>query len=118
MIRRANKEKRVKDGRSSVCPPFEVKVPAHTGLRWVKLYITMAKMCQDKTMRKILVIGSGGREHAILWALRNTSAEPVELFCAPGNAGIAQIAQLVNVSVDQHERLAAFDETEGIDLTF
>jgi phosphoribosylamine--glycine ligase len=78
----------------------------------------MAKMCQDKTMRKILVIGSGGREHAIVWALRNTSAEPVELFCAPGNAGIAQIAQLINISVDQHEQLVAFAETEGIDLTF
>ena len=69
-------------------------------------------------MRKTLVIGSGGREHAIAWAIRNTSAEEVEVCCAPGNAGIAQHAQLINVSVDQHERLAAFAESEGIDLTF
>lgn len=69
-------------------------------------------------MRKLLVIGSGGREHAILWALRQTAAADLELFCAPGNAGIAQVAQLVNVSVDQHEQLAAFAKFQGIDLTF
>jgi phosphoribosylamine--glycine ligase len=75
-------------------------------------------MCQGKTMRKLLVIGSGGREHAILWALRNTSSAEVELFCAPGNAGIAQVAQLVNIPVDQQTQLAAFAESEEIDLTF
>jgi phosphoribosylamine--glycine ligase len=69
-------------------------------------------------MRKTLVIGSGGREHAIAWALRHTAAEEVEVFCAPGNAGIARDAQLVNIAVDQHEQLAAFAESEGIDLTF
>ena len=69
-------------------------------------------------MRKLLVIGSGGREHAILWALRQTSTADLELFCAPGNAGIAEVAQLVNISVDQHDQLAAFAESEGIDLTF
>ena len=69
-------------------------------------------------MRKTLVIGSGGREHAIVWALRKTATDVIEVFCAPGNAGIAQDAQLVNISVDQHEQLAAFVESEGIDLTF
>src|SRR5215211_6506231 len=69
-------------------------------------------------MRKILLIGSGGREHAIAWAIRNTSTAPVEIFCAPGNAGIGQLAQLVNVPVHDHSRLAAFVETEKIDLTF
>ena len=69
-------------------------------------------------MRKTLVIGSGGREHAVVWALRHTATEPVEVFCAPGNAGIAADAQLVNIPVDQHERLAAFAASEGIDLTF
>ena len=39
-------------------------------------------------MRRILIIGSGGREHAIVWALRKTSQEPVQLLCVPGNAGI------------------------------
>ena len=78
----------------------------------------MAKLCQDKTMRKIFVLGSGGREHAITWALRRISATDVEVFCAPGNAGIAQEATLVNIAVDKHAELAAFAESEGIDLTF
>jgi phosphoribosylamine--glycine ligase len=69
-------------------------------------------------MRKTLVIGSGGREHAIVWALRQTAGEEVEVLCAPGNAGIAQDARLVNIAVDQHEQLAAFAESERIDLTF
>jgi phosphoribosylamine--glycine ligase len=78
----------------------------------------MAKLCQDKTMRKIFVLGSGGREHAIAWALRRISATDVEVFCAPGNAGIAQVATLVNIAVDKHAELAAFAESQGIDLTF
>jgi phosphoribosylamine---glycine ligase len=78
----------------------------------------MAKLCQDKTMRKIFVVGSGGREHAIAWALRNNSATDVDVFCAPGNAGIAQVARLVNIAVDKHAELATFAESEGIDLTF
>ncbi|HJT65159.1 MAG TPA: phosphoribosylamine--glycine ligase [Pyrinomonadaceae bacterium] len=69
-------------------------------------------------MRKTLVIGSGGREHAIVWALRHTAAEAVEVFCAPGNAGIAEDAQLVNIAADRHEQLADFAKAERIDLTF
>src|SRR5688500_1011871 len=69
-------------------------------------------------MKRILVVGSGGREHAIVWALRNTSPVPVQLFCAPGNAGIGQLAQLVNISVNDHADLAQFAEANSIDLTF
>lgn len=69
-------------------------------------------------MKRILVIGSGGREHAIVWALRNTSPVPVKLFCVPGNAGIGQLAQLVNVSVNDQASLARFAEANSIDLTF
>jgi phosphoribosylamine---glycine ligase len=69
-------------------------------------------------MKRIFVIGSGGREHAILWAIRNSSPVPVELFCAPGNAGIGQLAQLVNVSVNDYIKLARFVEGNNIDLTF
>jgi phosphoribosylamine--glycine ligase len=69
-------------------------------------------------MKRILVIGSGGREHAIVWALQNTSPVPVQLFCAPGNAGIGQLGQLVKISVDDHAGLAQFAETNNIDLTF
>ena len=69
-------------------------------------------------MRRILVIGSGGREHAIVWAIRNTSPVPVQLFCAPGNAGIGQLAQLVNISVNDHEALVQFAVSNNIDFTF
>lgn len=69
-------------------------------------------------MRRILVIGSGGREHAILWALNQTTSTPVELYCAPGNAGIAQVARLVNIPVNDLSGLAEFAQTNNIDLTF
>jgi len=69
-------------------------------------------------MRKILIIGSGGREHAIVWALRKTSQEPVELFCVPGNAGIAQLAATPSLSVNNYAALAEFVESRQIDLTF
>ena len=69
-------------------------------------------------MKKVLIIGSGGREHAIVWAIRKSSLTPVEIYCAPGNAGIAQEARVVNIPVNDHPALAKFAEAEGIDLTF
>jgi phosphoribosylamine--glycine ligase len=66
---------------------------------------------------KILVVGSGGREHAICWALQHTSSDRLELFCAPGNAGIAQVAQCVAVKADDAHSLTTFVEESGIDLT-
>ncbi len=71
-----------------------------------------------KIMSKVLIVGSGGREHAIVWAIQNTAAPPVGLFCAPGNAGIAQISQTVNISADDHAGLVSFAESNKIDLTF
>jgi phosphoribosylamine---glycine ligase len=69
-------------------------------------------------MSKVLVIGSGGREHAIVWAIQHTATNPTEIYCVPGNAGIGQNAQVANVSVDDHTALAAFAESQKIDLTF
>ena len=69
-------------------------------------------------MKRILIIGSGGREHAIVWALKKTSQEPLEIFCAPGNAGIEQLALIANVPVNDHSALAGFVESQNIDLTF
>src|SRR6185437_12228892 len=66
---------------------------------------------------RVLVIGSGGREHALVWALKRTSARPLQLFCAPGNAGLAEIAQCVAIAVTDLNALADFAERERINLT-
>ncbi len=67
---------------------------------------------------KILVIGSGGREHALCWALASGGAQPdLELFCAPGNAGISQSAHCVPLAATDVSGLARFAEEERIDLT-
>ena len=73
---------------------------------------------RSKIMSKVLIIGSGGREHAIAWAIKNTAVERAEIFCAPGNAGIAQLAQIANISVDDQASLVSFAESKNIDLTF
>ena len=65
---------------------------------------------------KVLVVGSGGREHALAWALKK-SPQVEKLYCAPGNAGIAQVAECVPVKVGELEKLAAFAKENQIDLT-
>jgi phosphoribosylamine--glycine ligase len=69
-------------------------------------------------MRKILIIGSGGREHAIVWALRKTSQIPVQVLCVPGNAGISELADTPSLPVNDHAAVADFVESQQIDLTF
>ncbi|OGI07203.1 MAG: phosphoribosylamine--glycine ligase [Candidatus Melainabacteria bacterium RIFCSPLOWO2_02_FULL_35_15] len=64
----------------------------------------------------VLVIGSGGREHAICWKLHQSS-HVKQIFCSPGNAGIAEIATCVPVSPTDIERLAEFAIVQKIDLT-
>lgn len=66
---------------------------------------------------KFLVIGSGGREHAIVWKLAQ-SKKIEKIYCAPGNAGIAKQAELVNIKVDDFESLAKFAIDNKIDYTF
>ncbi len=65
---------------------------------------------------KILVIGSGGREHALVWKLAQ-SPKVDKIFCAPGNAGIARQAQCVDIGADDIEKLLEFALAEKIDLT-
>jgi len=65
----------------------------------------------------VLVIGSGGREHALIWALKQNSGAPLKLFCAPGNAGIAQLAECIAISVNDHSALIDFARANAIDLT-
>ncbi|MFM7841639.1 MAG: phosphoribosylamine--glycine ligase, partial [Nitrospira sp.] len=65
---------------------------------------------------KILVIGSGGREHALTWKIAH-SPRVSKLYCAPGNAGIEQVAICVPIQADDIAGLKAFVVQEGIDLT-
>lgn len=65
---------------------------------------------------KVLVIGSGGREHALVWKLKQ-SPEVKKIYCAPGNAGIAADAECVPIKGNECEKLADFAEKNGIDLT-
>jgi len=65
---------------------------------------------------KILVIGSGGRESALIWKLKQ-SAKVTELYCAPGNAGTACYAENVPISESDFEKLIEFAQTKNIDLT-
>ena len=66
---------------------------------------------------KILVIGSGGREHALCRSFQK-SAKVKKIFCADGNAGIGEIAECVPIKPTEVEKLAAFAEEKSIDLTF
>jgi phosphoribosylamine--glycine ligase len=65
---------------------------------------------------KILVIGSGGREHALVWKIAQ-SPRVAKLFCAPGNAGIADLAECLPITATEIASLAAFAAGEKIDLT-
>jgi len=65
---------------------------------------------------KVLVVGAGGREHALCWKLRQ-SPHLSELYCAPGNPGIGEIADLVPLAPDETQRLLEFATDLKIDLT-
>ena len=65
---------------------------------------------------KILVIGNGGREHALAWQLARGNEE-LELVCAPGNAGIAEIAECVNIPATDIQQLTQFASERKFDLT-
>ena len=65
---------------------------------------------------KILVIGGGGREHAICWKLSNES-NVEKIYCAPGNAGISSIAECINIGDSDIESLLKFAKENKIDLT-
>ena len=65
---------------------------------------------------KILVIGSGGREHALCWKIKQ-SPYATKIFCAPGNGGISQVAELVNIKADDSASLLKFAKENLINLT-
>ena len=63
----------------------------------------------------ILVVGAGGREHAICWAIRK-STKCKNLYCAPGNAGIGEVATCVNIGITDTEKIVTFSLEKNIDL--
>ena len=65
---------------------------------------------------KVLIVGSGGREHAIATAVAK-SPKVDKIYCAPGNAGIAEYAECVNIGAMEFEKLADFAQENQIDLT-
>lgn len=65
---------------------------------------------------KILIVGSGGREHVIAWKIAQ-SPKADKIYCAPGNAGIEEYAECVNIGAMEFEKLAAFAKEKEIDLT-
>ena len=65
---------------------------------------------------KILIVGSGGREHVIAWKCAQ-SPRVEKIYCAPGNAGIGAVAELVPLKADQFEELADFAQSHEVDLT-
>ena len=56
---------------------------------------------------KVLIVGSGGREHAIAWSV-SRSPKADKIYCAPGNAGIGQIAECVNIGAMEFDKLVDF----------
>ncbi len=65
---------------------------------------------------KVLIVGSGGREHTIAWKVAQ-SKKVDKIYCAPGNAGIGQIAECVNIGAMEFDKLVAFAKENTIDLT-
>ena len=65
---------------------------------------------------KILVVGSGGREHALCWKIAQ-SKKVSKIYCAPGNAGVAEVAECVAIGAMEFEKLADFAQEKEIDLT-
>jgi phosphoribosylamine--glycine ligase len=77
--------------------------------------VLLQNIIEESTV-KVLVIGSGGREHAMVWKLAQSPRKPL-LYCAPGNAGIESLATCVPVKADDIAGLKAFVQSEKIDLT-
>ena len=65
---------------------------------------------------RILVVGGGGREHALVWKL-SQSPRVEKIYCAPGNPGIGEIAECINISVDNIKALCGFAREHNVDLT-
>src|SRR6188768_3549182 len=65
---------------------------------------------------KVLVVGSGGREHSLVWKIAQDARRP-KVYAAPGSAGMSELAECIAIQATDLEGLASFAEREGIDLT-
>ena len=75
-----------------------------------------AQKVQSQGGASVLVIGSGGREHTLVWKLRQSS-KVERIFCAPGNGGVGQLAKCVNIKPENVKALAEFAQRNSVDLT-
>ena len=82
----------------------------------MKVSFNFKTMIKGDGELKVLVVGSGGREHAIIWKLAQ-NIKINEIFCAPGNGGIRQIAECINIQAHDIEGLCNFALKKKIDLT-
>lgn len=64
---------------------------------------------------KVLVVGSGGREHALCWSIAKSPLRP-QIFCAPGNAGISELAECIDIKVDDLDAIVAYSVGNEVDL--
>ncbi len=71
---------------------------------------------EEERRMKVLIVGSGGREHVIAWKVAQ-SARVDKIYCAPGNAGISEVAECVPIGAMEFDKLADFAEEKKIDLT-
>jgi phosphoribosylamine--glycine ligase len=71
---------------------------------------------QKEVFMKILVVGGGGREHTLVWKIAQSSKVKT-IYCAPGNAGIAEHAECIPIKADEIKKLASFAHSRAIDLT-
>jgi phosphoribosylamine--glycine ligase len=87
----------------------------HEGAAQCGQWIGLSKVFAGLSDMNVLLIGSGGREHALAWAI---SASPLlsRLYCAPGNAGIAEVAECVDLDVADHAAIVEFCRTGDIGL--
>ena len=70
----------------------------------------------EENQMKVLIVGSGGREHAIAASVAKSS-QVDKIYCAPGNAGIAGVAECVDIQAMEFDRLADFAQENEIGLT-
>jgi phosphoribosylamine--glycine ligase len=93
----------------------EVDEPRRYFVFFVLFVVASSRICDPFAM-KVLLVGGGGREHALAWKLLNDDPS-LDLTCAPGNAGIAEICDCIPLKATDINGLAAFAERADIDLT-